>query len=474
MKRILFALALLFNNHLFSNNLTISAVTLTNDSTVSFTISWENSWRVSSAPYNWDAAWIFIKRRDCAANTWYHTNLSTTSSDHTAASPLVVDAVTDGKGVFIRRSADGVGNISSTTISLRMTGVPVGEFDFKVFGIEMVYIPQGAFYLGDGLSTNTFRIGNTTNPYPIVREDTMLVSSNTTTNLGATGGLPPSNIPVAYPKGFASFYCMKYEITHGMYVEFLNSITSSMASTAGTTTRGWTSAANRHNVTGAWPIFATTVPNRATAFLAWGDLLAYLDWTALRPMTEMEYEKVCRGPIYPEAGEYAWGTTNITEANTPANDGAANETCTEIAGAGGGLCNYNVGTINPNGPFRVGFAATATSSRYSSGSSYYGVMEMTGNVWEHVVGTTATGLAFTGNLGDGELSLTPNPGNANVAGWPSQTAATNSATSASGAELKGGSWGDALINLRVSDRTYFNYDDGRRFNTLGGRGVRQF
>jgi formylglycine-generating enzyme required for sulfatase activity len=191
-------------------------------------------------------------------------------------------------------------------------------------------------------------------------------------------------------------------------------------------------------------------------------------------MTEMEYEKVCRGPIFPEAGEYAWGTTNITEANTPLNDGAANETCTEVAGAGGGLCNYNFATANPSGPFRVGFAATASSSRFSSGSTYYGVMEMSGNVWEHTVGVTATGLTFTGNLGDGELSLTPLPGNANVTAWPSQSAATNSTTSAPGASLKGGGWNNGTANLRVSDRTYFNYDDGSRYNTIGGRGVRQY
>jgi formylglycine-generating enzyme required for sulfatase activity len=40
--------------------------------------------------------------------------------------------------------------------------------------------------------------------------------------------------------------------------------------------------------------------------LSWFDVAAYLDWAALRPMTELEFEKVCRGPENRIAGEYAW------------------------------------------------------------------------------------------------------------------------------------------------------------------------
>lgn len=28
-----------------------------------FTVSWQNSWRATSAPGNWDAAWVFLKFR---------------------------------------------------------------------------------------------------------------------------------------------------------------------------------------------------------------------------------------------------------------------------------------------------------------------------------------------------------------------------------------------------------------------------
>ena len=34
--------------------------------------------------------------------------------------------------------------------------------------------------------------------------------------------------------------------------------------------------------------------DRACNFLNWNDLAAYLQWAALRPMTELEFEKICR------------------------------------------------------------------------------------------------------------------------------------------------------------------------------------
>jgi len=61
----------------FANNITVSNVSLINQNTVehyimiSFDISWENSWRTSTAQNNWDTAWVFIKYR---TNTgpWKH------------------------------------------------------------------------------------------------------------------------------------------------------------------------------------------------------------------------------------------------------------------------------------------------------------------------------------------------------------------------------------------------------------------
>ena len=99
--------------------------------------------------------------------------------------------------------------------------------------------------------------------------------------------------------------------------------------------------------------------NIACNWLQWTDLTAYLDWSALRPMTEFEFEKVCRGPNTAIANEYAWGTTNLVQAQSGAltNAGATNEVSTA---SGSGLCAYGINST-ANGPLRCGFAAGVTN-----------------------------------------------------------------------------------------------------------------
>ena len=54
---------------LHANNIEVSNISLENQNDidnwvhVEFDINWENSWRVSSGPSNWDAAWVFVKYR---------------------------------------------------------------------------------------------------------------------------------------------------------------------------------------------------------------------------------------------------------------------------------------------------------------------------------------------------------------------------------------------------------------------------
>src|SRR5690554_1327913 len=175
MKAFRFIILLLFVNYSLANNLQITNVTKVDNSTISFRISWENSWRVSTAPNNHDAVWIFIKRIDCATNQWNHVDLSPSAGNHYADDPLEVyidgrDGTLAAKGVLIRRKADGVGHIVNDSISLNIINMPAGEFDFEVFGIEMVQIPQGAFYLGDGVSGSSFKSGTTNDPYRVTSE----------------------------------------------------------------------------------------------------------------------------------------------------------------------------------------------------------------------------------------------------------------------------------------------------------------
>jgi formylglycine-generating enzyme required for sulfatase activity len=481
---IIFILAMFMNYAGNANNLQIGPVTLSNASGnyyLNFTISWENSWRVTSPPGNRDAVWVFVKRRDCAALQWRHANLAPQDSAHSAGSPLFVDAYADRKGVMIYRSADGTGNISNVNVQLKLDSVPVGSYDYQVFGIEMVYVPQGAFYLGDGVSFGGFQAGLSPTPYLVTSESLINISQAANDlwsfNLGAG---PVGVLPAAYPKGFNSFYCMKYEISQGQYADFLNTLTQDAA--ANRYDPGYTGI-NRYTISGTWPALTATAPNRACNWLTFKDLAAYFDWSALSPMTELEFEKVCRGGNAAVGGECAWGGTLATDADSviAGTDGLPNEACGNFINTGTGLSNF--GNDNILGPLRCGFAASTATNRFQAGASYYGVMELSGNLYElcynvYFQPTYSSAFLFDGSHGDGNLSTSPAAGFANQ-GWPVENGPSQSPHEFFSVTAKGGAWvSQAVIYLNVSDRSYPVYsasvqtlDLNSRANSFGGRGV---
>jgi formylglycine-generating enzyme required for sulfatase activity len=472
MSTALFAL-LFFANTLSANNVRITG-TAVSGSNVTFSIAWDNSWYANVAPANNDAVWLFVKYQDCATQQWAHAGLSTVVADHTAASPLVVETVADGKGVFLRRGALGGGNIAATTVTLKMT-IPAGTYNYKVFGVEMVKVLQDTFQLGDGVSSTTYS-SITINA---ARQGAGISGATLGNNAGVA-------IPATYPMGYNAFYCMKNEISQQQYVDFLNSIqyrqqegrtTTPPNSAVGTLAFGAGARTYGNGIVIQTPGSNSAIPavygcdftvgtlndiddaqNKPANYLSWGDLSGYLDWAALRPMTEMEYEKVCRGPVTRVANEFAWGTTTIaaTASYTITNLGAANEGLSAVAN---GICNYYYSYA----PMRVGFAATSTSGRVSAGAAYYGAMEMTGNVWEQTVSTyNAAGATFTGDLGDGDLTSI---GQSNTASWPD-------ATTGLGAGIRGGGSASTVADIYLSARGYTATPQTTRTFTVGGRGVR--
>lgn len=464
-------------------------VTLTNPSVagqnITFKISWDNSWNTTYEPNNHDAVWVFVKYQDCNTQLWAHASLSAIVGDHSAAAPLQVVTVADGKGVFLKRSAVGGGNIASTNITLKMT-IPPGTYNYKVYGIEMVNVPTGTYSVG-----NT---GSEVSKYNVTTIDAAAQSSGLSAAALGGGSLGLSS---SFPMGYNGFYCMKYEISQQQYVDFLNSLTYNqqasridVAPNSPVNTYILTSNSNGGNRNymmiqtpgnnSALPaVFACgqSTPtgyssgddgeNIACNKLSFVDVMAYLDWAALRPMTEMEYEKTCRGPVAPVANELAWGTTDKTNWVPGATGGLTNAympneyfALTPVSG----VCNCGVATSAAQyGPGKVGIFATNSSGRASSGAAYYGAMEMTGNVGETTITTAnAAGVAFNGTLGDGELDATGNP-NANT--WPTGT---------TGLCIKGASWVHAATatHYSVSDRYYRGENPQTRIYWCGGRGVR--
>lgn len=427
---------------------------------VRFDLSWSNSWRASWTETNtgsgnpsvtvtnWDAAWVFLKWRKVGAN-WNHAWLA--PAGHTAPNGAVIAVGANGgvtnPGAFIYRAANGSGPFSLQNVRLRWNYAagpaslePTNAIDVSLHALEMVYIPEGAFYVGSGSWTNhayswtvepgPFTDGvwtqgiHTTTAFRVTSEGELTIS-NAPGYLWAVASIGPSGVlSNAFPKGYGSFYCMKYEITQGQYTDFLNRLPSAHAAARypGSTSYRQTIATNEVG------FYTNGAPDRALNFLSWRDASAYADWAALRPMTELEFEKVCRGPAAPLPNEFAWGAKTYTELTSESGDvGSGTETVLP-AGA-------NVNYQGPlSGPVRAGIYATNNSTRARSGAGYYGVMELSDNVHEQAVtvGNT-TGRGFMGTHGDGFLSA---GGDADAPSWPG--------TGGTGAGLRGASY-DAYI-----------------------------
>ena len=492
---------LLFAGSVAANNINVSNIRVTGQNTtagennpanytlVQFDLSWENSWRTSSAPNNWDAAWVFVKYR-VGSGDWQHAWLNNTGHSSGTGTSATIDAglLTPGTafhattnpalGVFIYRSADGTGNFSITGAQLRWNYGANGvadnaTVDVKVFAIEMVYVPAGNFYVGSGgTETSAFYMyPTTTNPYQITGEGAITVGTTNgnlyyPSDVYGYGGDQSGPIPANFPKGYAAFYCQKYEISQQQYVDFLNTLTSAQAST-----RYPNATTNRHAITVSGGVYSTTNPYVACNFLSWMDGAAYSDWAGLRPMTELEFEKACRGLETPVANEYAWGTATVAgDEYTLGNPSANNEGIASNYSTSTGNASYDITDGSIDGPLRVGiFAANADNQgRITAGASYYGIMELSGNLWERAVTVgNATGRDFTGLHGNGALSTN---GHANETAWPGLT--SGEVTGATGSGFRGGYWSGNATSLRVSDRLYAPYTGTVRFYDYGFRAVR--
>jgi hypothetical protein len=115
---------------------------------------------------------------------------------------------------------------------------------------------------------------------------------------------------------------MKRSITQGRFAEFLNSAKGLdrgghyfIGATAGETSNPndpklhyarFHGLAGYTITTNAMGEYVADVPDRACCFLSWPDIKSYASWAGLRPPTNLEYEKACRGPRDFAREEDAW------------------------------------------------------------------------------------------------------------------------------------------------------------------------
>ncbi len=424
-----------------------------------------------------------------------------------------IDLPEDGLGVFVYRRdvcpVPGPVHFSGITLRTELTpDVRPTGMQVTVHGIEMVFIPQAPFSLGDPLGSggpnNCFF-----NPNAAGNDRTLRIKSEEAIEVTAQAGdgarvfyltqQTPYNsgdqkgpIPAEYPKGYRAFYIMKRSITQGQYTMFVNTLTGGALTSRFSYWFGDYRYQITKNDTGAR--FALK-PSRACNWLSWMDGASYAAWSALRPMTELEYEKACRGPGRPLAGEYSWGTTKLRRTQVifsdqeglEAVDGNCNINNTQYAfvggdGGSGPLCEDAFGRApqfdqSPGSGFGMVFGLTPipqapppTSDlgpppsgdqddpanpaqwitdeppevREISGRSYYRVQSLTGNVWEFVVSVGyPEGRAFTGKHGTGVLDKLGNPPTEEL-GWPGGEVR--------GVGGRGGAWYTPATHGRVADR----------------------
>lgn len=395
-----------------------------------------------------------------------------------------------GLGVFVHRDRIGSGPNAWKGISLRWLHDVDGVSDpaaaeIRVLGIKMVYVSKGAFWAGDdvGIARTSgvvaqFQAGNSNAPLRIESDDALTLGGNSVANLGNHDSWGLQNcedfsswvtqrLPAKFPKGVAAFYCMRSELTEGQYVEFLNTLTYKQQA-AHTKIPPDKPAGNnclcsctvkrcRNSVAIAVPggqrvaervprndgvmasvirekpaVYRTDVPHAACNHLITRDLIAYACWVGLRPMTELEYEKACRGPVRPVPDEYAWGDTNVANDKEPVaryevrNIGQPDECVVCVQGEG--VCNAawwgtlgrpkeepagraTTPTNAPTeffGPLRAEVFAGPLSTRTSAGASYWGILEMSGNLLEQTISVgTKAGRRFEGTHGNGTPYSSP-------------------------------------------------------------------
>lgn len=482
------------------NHALLSDIQLQSGNQVHVTLSWENCWNLTptQSPGNHDAVYLFLKGLQNNGQ-WKTISLQTDTLSYQilAFEKVLFQPAKNKIGALV------IPTKTASTFKTRFAMTFNESLDsfskLMLVGIEMVFIPDGAFYVGDQSSIGRLGTSDSLLPFFIQNESSIAVRKGNKSldahydpSIDFSSNVTPfDDVPTAYPKGTRGFYCMKYEITQEQYAQFLNCLTYPQQVNRANLPKIYTSQylinpqgiqygngitadltrtpaffyndLNTSNIGGS----SDDGQTKACNYLSWQDLTAYLDWSGLRPMTELEYEKICRGPLYPVKREYAWGNDSMIDANQLSNLGEETEHCTDSILPGYGFSNR--GNYNPGKDLtvlRAGFAATNQSNRLQSGGTFYGVKEMTGNAWEMVINLSKNGLNYTGSFGDGNLD---EQGYATNPDWDSQTAG------ASG--VKGGGWNSGVQlpynDCAVSDRFYIYQNQSVKRNTTGGRGIVQ-
>lgn len=438
---------------------------------VTFTVSWNNSWSNSR---NYDAVWIVIKYQSPSYRQlpYRHANLLANKHsmlvNHVPGSPSpVIEVPQDRTGLYVYPSANYRGPVSWTLqVSLDTAIFSDRNFNanerlISVHAIEMVYIPEGAFTLGDpdtvayrnfsffssdgnGMPGGLYKITSEAEEIPVgTAKGNLYYRADVALYHGDQKGA----VPATFPKGYQAFYVMKYELQQGQYASFLNCISPS-ASFHRANFGGKQYYQQRGSIKIDDDKYVAASPQRPCNFLSWDDACAFADWAGMRPMTELEFEKACRGNRAPIAHEYPWNT--VTKKNLM-----------RVVDTSDDLIFLN----------KLQESSMTDNNRDQFGASFYWVMDLAGSLWERCVTVgDSTGRAFRGINGDGMLAPY---GFASNADWP------KGSTETAGFGFRGGGYyehnmqhGGFNPHSPIGYRNFGAWPGGARSIAYGSRFVR--
>jgi hypothetical protein len=381
---------------------------------IQFDLSWQNSWRDS---INWDAAWIFIKYKN-ANGLWQHARLNLAGYANGAGTTNTIKVASDSVGAFVYRDVLGSGNFNATSMQLQWnygaSGLSdVSALEVRVFATEMVYVPEGDFNVAKGFyiippSTSTWypnvfngRLFANGDNFPVINQrltptltynesltSPSIITTNTTLRIKGDAGIDTNNDGIidntSYPTGFKAFYCYKYELTEQQYADFLNTLTPIQKTTLGVAGT---------NITVNNGDYFSSTPNKACGKDTSTRLLSYADWSGLRPMSLLEFNKASYGHIQPVYNTSYYYSSLYNMNSYPSWGSIGKPTTLPFIYTG---FSYPQALLSD-----VGYNASPSSTRENSGASYYGIMDLTWNANEPVVKMNSYG--FSNANGDGNL-----------------------------------------------------------------------
>ncbi|AUX41123.1 uncharacterized protein SOCE26_025280 [Sorangium cellulosum] len=414
---------------------------------------------------------------------WEHARVQPASTP--SGKDVVVQGTPESTGVFVYRSATNTTEggamlpvvFRDVSVVCALPDVRLGDVrgvELWPFGLEMVYVPEGPFHLGDpeGAQSrvancfyDSMRVSGRDATYYVDSEGPIQVGQPTAARARATkllwydnddmaGGVGDQKgpVPAPFPKGYRAFYLMKRQITQGQYADFVNTLWKHTPTSYAQMLRHPYGAQGSYRGTlqvsdSTFFIRVATRPARACNFLSWADGTAFAAWAALRPMSELEYEKACRGAAAPIAQEFAWGSTELINGLAIVGDeggryamignASLGNGTSPLVGGDGGLGPVEDDVFAAEAPFSgaayssVASLRTASArpltrrsilDRVSTGRSYYGIPALTGNLWELCVTVgNKEGRSFTGDHGDGSVTAYGQAPTRDVGGslsWP--------------------------------------------------------